>query len=114
MRIYQDAEIVWGVERFSIYWIGDPVARPFGANGSRVRCRFSALCPVHPRQSCEVVCCNGQYEARPHPLDAAVDGLGPAADCFGPAERLRDPLSVFDGQGVAFVPGRSAIDGGIP
>ena len=42
-----------------------------------------------------------QNEARPHPFDAAIDGLGHAADGLGPAEGLFDPFAVFQGEGIA-------------
>jgi hypothetical protein len=52
------------------------------------------------RQSGEVVGGHRQDEAFAHPLNAAIDGLSPAADCLGPAERLFDPSAVLDGQGI--------------
>lgn len=48
-----------------------------------------------------------QNEAGPHRFDAAADGSGPA-------EGLLDPLSVLPGQGIAVVPRRVPIDGGLP
>jgi len=67
-----------------------------------------------PGQSGEIVGGHCQDEAGSHPLDAAIDSLGHAADGFGPAEGLLVPFAMFQGQGVTFVAGDAPIDGGIP
>ena len=68
------------------------------------------LCGQQPGQSGEVVSGHRQDEAGAHAFETPIDGLGHAADGFGPAENLFDPLAVFDGQGVTLVPGRAAVD----
>jgi hypothetical protein len=80
--------------------------------GRRMRnwCLTPPLVVTQPGQSGEVVSGHRHDEAGTHPLDASVDGLGHAADGFGPAESLFDPFAVFDRQGVTLVPGRAAVD----
>jgi hypothetical protein len=63
----------------------DPVAR----------CRS---CRQQPGQPGEVACGHRQDKPGADLFDAAVNGLGEAADGLAPAERLLDPLSVFLGQ----------------
>ena len=70
--------------------------------------------PQQAGQSGEVVGGHCQDEARSHPLDATIDGLGHAADGLGPAEGLLNPLSVPQGEGITFMAGGAPIDGGIP
>lgn len=49
-------------------------------------------------------------EAGAHPFEAAIDGLGHAADGLGPAEGLLDAFAVLDRQGIALVPGGAAVN----
>jgi hypothetical protein len=62
----------------------------------RLRHVFLVSWGLQSGQSCEVAGGHRQDEAGPHPFDAAIDGLGDAADGFCPAEGLVDPLSVLD------------------
>jgi hypothetical protein len=48
------------------------------------------------------------------PNEAAMNGLGSAADSLGPIEGLLDLPSVPATQGVAVMPGGLSIDGGMP
>jgi len=64
-----------------------------------------------PGQPGKVVGGHRKNDAGSHPLNAAIDGLSHATDGFCPAESLFDPLAVFEGQGVALVPGGAAING---
>lgn len=50
----------------------------------------------------------------PDPFDAAVDGLGEAADGLAPAKGLLDPFAMLLGQGIARVSGRAAVDRRVP
>jgi hypothetical protein len=75
-------------------------------------------------QSGKVVGFHCQDEAGPRALDAAIDGLGHAADGFCPAEGEEDqttirgivfptqvdPLSVLDLEGIALASGRAGVD----
>lgn len=72
------------------------------------------LCPQKPWQPGQVAGGHCQDEARPHPFNATIDGLGWAADGLGPAEGLLDPLSMLDGQGIALVSSGSSVDCGMP
>jgi hypothetical protein len=76
----------------------------FGADDRRAWRGFSSTCGQQPGQSREVVGGHRQDEAGTHSFEAPIDGLGHAADGFGPAESLFDPFAVFDGQGVTLVP----------
>ena len=84
--------------------------RPVWLKGMRLRHVFVVSCGQQPWQSGEVVGGHRQYEAGPHPFDAAIDGLGHAANGFGPAEGLFDPLAVLDRLGVALVSGGPTVD----
>ena len=79
--------------------------RPVGATVFALAARCQPSCRQQAGQSGEVVGGHRQDEAGPHPLDAAIDSLGHAADGFGPAEGLFDPLAVLDREGMAFVSG---------
>ena len=70
--------------------------------------------PQQPGQPGEVAGGHREHKAGADPFDAAVDGLGKAADRLAPAERLLDALAVLLGQGVAFVPGGAAVDRRVP
>ena len=72
------------------------------------------LCPQKPWQPGQVAGGHCQDEARPHPFNATIDGLGHAADGLGPAEGLLDPLSMLDGQGIALVSSGSSVDCRMP
>ena len=66
------------------------------------------------RQPRQVAGRHGQGEAGSHALDAAIQGLRHGADGFDPAERFFDLLPAPLRFGIARVPGRSAVDGGMP
>jgi len=67
-------------------------------------------CGQQSGQPGEVVGSHRHYEAGAHPFEAAIDGLGHAADGFGPAEGLLDAFAVPLGLGVAVVPGGASVD----
>jgi len=90
--------------------LGGLIAMPFGAFDAWGWWRSAASCSQQPGQSGEVVGGHSQDEARADALDTAIHGLCHAADGFGPAEGFFDLLSVLLGQGVARMPGGSAID----
>lgn len=61
----------------------------------------------------EVAGRHGHRELRANPVEAAVNGLGHAADGLGPSEGLLDLLAVPLGQGVATVMCGASVDGGM-
>lgn len=75
-----------------------------GPGGACAQKGFSSSRGQQSLQPGEVVGGHGKGEAGAYPLEAAIDGLGHAADGLGPAESLFDPVAVFDRQGVSLVP----------
>ena len=101
--------------------------RPVWLKGIRLRHVFVVSCGRQPWQPGEVVGGHRWYEAGPHPFDAAIDGLGHAANGFAPAEGEEEQTTIRGivvptqvdlipaplEQGLSGMAGGPSVDGGM-